>query len=49
MSDQWYICGLCKQEFAWREEIEEHLVYNHEVLERRIIVHDPENAESQGM
>lgn len=49
MSDESFECGLCGNEFDLRDEIEEHLVYNHEVLDRRIIVHDPENAEPEGV
>lgn len=43
-----YECKICGAEFGFRDEAEEHVVYNHEVVRDRIEVHDPANRAEPG-
>ena len=48
MSEPTLVCDECGQDFGRRSEIEEHLVYNHEVLDRFISVDDPVATRKRG-
>lgn len=49
MSDPWYVCDICGQDFGVKDELEEHLVYNHDALNRHITVRDDANAGPEGL
>lgn len=43
-----YECDVCGQDFGEQREAEEHVIYNHDVVEDRINVTDPRNMHEPG-